>query len=123
MRKKQILIVDDDENNIFSLSAVLKSEGFDVVTAKNGAECIEKLESVSTIHLVLLDMMMPVMNGFETLGIIRKNEKLKSLPIITLTAQAMKGYREECIQAGANDYCSKPVDIESLLLKINILLG
>ncbi len=118
----KVLLVDDDERNIFALSAYLKAKKIKVETAYDGKECIEKLQQL-TVDVVLLDMMMPVMDGFETLGILRNDEQLKNNKVIALTALAMKGDMERCMEAGADDYCTKPVDIDVLLNKINDLIS
>lgn len=116
----KVLLVDDDERNIFALSAYLKAKKIKVETAIDGRDCLEKLKQL-TVDVVLLDMMMPVMDGFETLGILRKDEQLKNNKVIALTALAMKGDMERCMEAGADDYCTKPVDIDVLVNKINVL--
>ena len=118
----KVLLVDDDERNIFALSAYLKAKKIKVETASDGKECLEKLQQIQ-VDVVLLDMMMPVMDGFETLGILRKDEQLKNNKVIALTALAMKGDMERCIEAGADDYCTKPVDIDVLVNKINELIN
>jgi CheY-like chemotaxis protein len=118
----KVLLVDDDERNIFALSAYLKAKKFKVETASDGKECLEKLQQIQ-VDVVLLDMMMPVMDGFETLGILRNDEQLKNSKVIALTALAMKGDMERCIEAGADDYCTKPVDIDVLVNKINALIN
>ena len=118
----KVLLVDDDERNIFALSAYLKAKKIKVETASDGKECLEKLKQL-TVDVVLLDMMMPVMDGFETLGILRNDEQLKSNKVIALTALAMKGDMERCMEAGADDYCTKPVDIDVLVNKINALIN
>ena len=118
----KVLLVDDDERNIFALSAYLKAKKFKVETASDGKECLEKLQQLS-VDVVLLDMMMPVMDGFETLGILRNDEQLKNNKLIALTASAMKGDMERCIEAGADDYCTKPLDIDVLVNKINELIN
>ena len=118
----KVLLVDDDERNIFALSAYLKAKKFKVETASDGKECLEKLQQLS-VDVVLLDMMMPVMDGFETLGILRNDVQLKNNKVIALTALAMKGDMERCIEAGADDYCTKPVDIDVLVNKINELIN
>lgn len=117
-----VLIVDDDDRNIFALSAYLKIKKMKVMTASDGEECLQKMQEARP-DIVLLDMMMPVMDGFETLKHIREDEKLKHTKVIALTALAMKGDAEKCLQAGANDYCSKPIDIDTLINKINSLLN
>lgn len=122
LKEKKILIVDDNDLNIFALSASLKPRGPKLFTAKDGMECIDFLRGNEQVDIVLLDMMMPVMDGYQTLTEIRKDNKLKGLPVIALTAQAMVGDAEKCLSAGANDYCSKPVEIDQLLKKIYALL-
>lgn len=118
LQGKKILIVDDNDLNIFALSATLKPKGPVLFTAKNGQECIDYLKNNPAVDLVLLDMMMPVMDGYQTLIEMRKDDVLKNIPVIALTAQAMVGDSEKCLAVGANDYCSKPVDIDVLLKKI-----
>jgi two-component system cell cycle response regulator DivK len=118
----KVLLVDDDDRNIFALSAYLKAKKIKVETASDGKECLEKLKQL-TVDVVLLDMMMPVMDGFETLGILRNDEQLKNNKVIALTALAMKGDMDRCMEAGADDYCTKPVDIDVLVNKINALIN
>jgi len=119
---KTILLVDDDDRNIFALSAALRSNGPTILTATDGIECLKKLKLHKEVDLVLLDMMMPKMDGYQTLKEIRNDRDLKNIPVIALTAQAMKGDQKKCLDAGANEYCSKPVDIDSLINKINSLV-
>jgi len=119
---KKVLLADDDMRNIFALSAVLEDAGFTVVIATNGLEAIRKLEEVDDIELVLMDVMMPEMDGIEATRAIRKNSQWANLPIIAVTAKAMRGDREECMAAGANDYISKPVDVDKLLSLIKVWL-
>ena len=118
----KVLLVDDDERNIFALKAYLKAKKIIVETASDGKECLEKLRKIE-VDVVLLDMMMPVMDGFETLGILRKDDQLKNNKVIALTALAMKGDMERCIEAGADDYCTKPIDIDVLINKIKYLIN
>ncbi len=118
----KVLLVDDDERNIFALKAYLKAKKIIVETASDGKECLEKLRQIE-VDVVLLDMMMPVMDGFETLGILRKDDQLKNNKVIALTALAMKGDMERCIEAGADDYCTKPIDIDVLINKIKYLIN
>ena len=118
----KVLLVDDDERNIFALKAYLKAKKIIVETASDGKECLEKLRQIE-VDVVLLDMMMPVMDGFETLGILRKDDQLKNNKAIALTALAMKGDMERCIEAGADDYCTKPIDIDVLINKIKYLIN
>jgi signal transduction histidine kinase/DNA-binding response OmpR family regulator/CHASE3 domain sensor protein len=119
---RKVLLADDDMRNIFALSAVLEEAGFTVVIATNGTEAIKNLEEHEDIELVLMDVMMPEMDGIEATRRIRENNKWASLPIIAVTAKAMRGDREECMAAGANDYISKPVDIDKLLSLIKVWL-
>jgi signal transduction histidine kinase/CheY-like chemotaxis protein/CHASE3 domain sensor protein len=119
---RKILLADDDMRNIFALSAVLEDAGFKIEIATNGKEAIRKLEELADIELVLMDVMMPEMDGIEATKIIRQNSRWATLPIIAVTAKAMQGDREQCLAAGANDYISKPVDIDKLLSLIKVWL-
>jgi CheY-like chemotaxis protein len=112
---KKALIVDDDMRNIFALSTVLHDHGVEIISAKNGREAIRLVQEDSSIDIVLMDIMMPEMDGMTTMREMRKLEQHKELPIIAVTAKAMKGDREKCIEAGAWDYLSKPVDTIHLL--------
>jgi CheY-like chemotaxis protein len=112
---KKVLIVDDDMRNIFALSTVLEEHDMVIVSADNGRDAIKILQQQEDIDIVLMDIMMPEMDGIDTMREIRKVPRLKTLPIIAVTAKAMKGDREKCIEAGAWDYLSKPVDTEQML--------
>jgi signal transduction histidine kinase/DNA-binding response OmpR family regulator/HAMP domain-containing protein len=112
---KKVLIVDDDMRNIFALSTVLEEHDVEILSADNGRDAIRALEDDPEVDLVLMDIMMPEMDGMETIREIRKIARLKNLPIVAVTAKAMKGDREKCIEAGAWDYLSKPVDTDQLL--------
>jgi HAMP domain-containing protein/CheY-like chemotaxis protein/signal transduction histidine kinase len=112
---RKVLVVDDDVRNIFALSSVLERRGMTVLTAGTGREAIETLESTSDIAIVLMDIMMPEMDGYETMQVIRQNAEFQRLPIIALTAKAMKGDREKCLEAGASEYMAKPVNTDQLL--------
>jgi CheY-like chemotaxis protein len=112
---KKVLIVDDDMRNIFALSTVLEEHDMTVVSADNGRDAIRILQTQPDVDIVLMDIMMPEMDGIDTMREIRKIPPLKTLPIIAVTAKAMKGDREKCIEAGAWDYLSKPVDTEQML--------
>jgi len=112
---KTVLIVDDDMRNIFALSSVLEEQGMNIVSADNGRDAIRLLSGQSGIQIVLMDIMMPEMDGIDTMLEIRRIPKCKDLPIIAVTAKAMKGDRDKCMEAGAWDYLSKPVDTDSLL--------
>ena len=119
---KTALLVDDDARNIFALSSVLERRGMKVLTATTGHEAISLVESNPKIAIVLMDIMMPQMDGYQTIGAIRLNPAFARLPIIALTAKAMKGDREKCLEAGASDYLAKPVNTEQLLLAIRMWL-
>ena len=120
---RRVLVVDDDVRNILALTTALQSHRLDVVPAENGQAGIEVLNSTPDIDAVLMDIMMPEMDGFETMRRIRANPKFASLPIIALTAKAMKGDRDSCIEAGASDYISKPVDIDKLVSLLRVWLS
>jgi CheY-like chemotaxis protein len=122
---KRVLIVDDDVRNIFSLTSVLESHGMQVAFSENGRDALEKLKAGGDggpYDIVLMDIMMPEMDGYETTRAVRQLPELKSLPIIALTAKAMKGDREKTIAAGASDYITKPVDTEQLLSLMRVWL-
>lgn len=118
----QILLVDDDIRNLYSLSSVLEDAGLDVATASTGVEALEMLDSKPNIDLILMDIMMPEMDGFEAMKRIRASERHKDIPIIALTAKAMRDDRARCIEAGANDYMSKPVDTGKLKAVVKLWL-
>ncbi len=122
LHKKKILLVDDDVRNIFSLSGLLESKGMQIIVARNGREGIEKFKNTNDIDLILMDIMMPIIDGYETMREIRKAEKGKSIPIIALTAKAMLDDRTKCIEAGANDYLSKPIDSNKLISLLRVWL-
>jgi two-component system, cell cycle response regulator DivK len=115
---KKVLIVDDDSRNIFALRAVLESKGFDCIVAYGGNEGIKKLEQHNEVGVVLLDMMMPEMDGYETIGLIRQSDR-GDVPVISVTAQAMVGDREKCLAAGANAYIAKPIDVDRLIILLD----
>ncbi len=119
---KKVLVVDDDVRNIFALSSVLERRGMEVVTANNGHEAIETLESTPGVAIVLMDIMMPGMDGYQTMTAIRQKPALRRLPIVALTAKAMKGDREKCLDAGASDYLAKPVNTEQLFSALRLWL-
>ena len=122
LNNKTVLIVDDDVRNIFSLSKSLENVKMQVLTALNGKEALQRLEEHPEVDIVLLDMMMPEMDGYETAKRIRKNRSWKKLPVIAVTAKAMTGDREKCIDAGASDYITKPVDSDQLLSLLRVWL-
>lgn len=122
LKGKKVLLVDDDIRNIYALSGVLEQYDIHIVTAMNGKEAIDALEKERNVHLVLMDIMMPEMDGYEAMEHIRRQQKWKNLPILALTAKAMKGDKEKCIAAGANDYVTKPIDIETLISSMSVWL-
>jgi HAMP domain-containing protein/CheY-like chemotaxis protein len=119
---KRVLVVDDDVRNIFALSSVLERRRMNVLTASTGREAIAMLESTPDVAIVLMDVMMPEMDGYETMRTIRANPQFRRLPIIALTAKAMKGDREKCLEAGASEYLAKPVNTEQLLSALRMWL-
>jgi CheY-like chemotaxis protein/CHASE3 domain sensor protein len=123
LKGKTILITDDDMRNIFALSSALQEYEMNIYIANNGKEAIQRLQENEEIDLVLMDIMMPEMDGYEAMRAIRDEKKFAKLPIIALTAKAMKNDREKCIEAGANDYISKPVDMDKLLSMLRVWLS
>jgi CheY-like chemotaxis protein len=119
---KTVLLVDDDARNIFALSSVLERRGMKVLSATTGNEAIELLNGTDGVAIVLMDIMMPEMDGYQTMQVIRENPDFRRLPIIALTAKAMKGDREKCLEAGASDYLAKPVNTEQLLSALRMWL-
>ncbi len=122
-QQKKIIIIDDDDRNIFALDAVLKSRGYKCIAATSAKEGLEKLQTQHDIGIALIDMMMPEMDGYQMILTIRRNPSLKQFPLIAVTAQAMIGDKEKCLEAGANDYVSKPINVEILLQKIRQYLN
>ena len=119
---RTVLLVDDDSRNIFALSSVLERRGMNVLTATTGSEAIALIEETPSLAIVLMDIMMPEMDGYQTIEQIRENQAYRRLPIIALTAKAMKGDREKCLEAGASDYLAKPVNTEQLLSALRMWL-
>ncbi|NIJ54301.1 response regulator [Dyadobacter arcticus] len=115
MNKKKVLIVDDDVRNIFALKATLKAKGFDCISCSGAPEALELLQAEQEVDVVLIDMMMPEMDGYEAIPLIKKLGQGRHIPVIAVTAQAMVGDKEKCLRAGADDYISKPIDVEKLL--------
>jgi CheY-like chemotaxis protein len=122
LRNKKVLVVDDDIRNIYSLTNALEEEGMNCLTAENGRAALKMLKENPGIELVLMDVMMPEMDGYEATKEIRNMEKFKKLPIIALTAKAMKGDREKCLAAGMSEYIAKPVNIDQLLSLLRVWL-
>ncbi|MGO7104644.1 response regulator, partial [Rhizobium johnstonii] len=117
-----VLLVDDDARNIFALSSVLERRGMKVLTATTGSEAIDVINNEPSVAIVLMDIMMPGMDGYETMQVIRSEPRFRRLPIVALTAKAMKGDREKCLEAGASDYLAKPVNTEQLLSALRMWL-
>ncbi|UQA73940.1 response regulator [Sphingobacterium siyangense] len=122
-KNKTILIIDDDQNNIFALKLALKSRGFQAIGSLSAEEGLAQLRDHGGIGIVLMDMMMPEIDGYEATKLIRDSWNASELPIIAVTAQAMTGDREKCLSAGANGYISKPIDIELLVQMIREIAG
>ena len=119
---KHVLIVDDDVRNVFALASALEAHGMEVRFAENGREGLQSLQADPVVDLVLMDVMMPEMDGYETTRAIREVPELAELPVIALTAKAMQGDRDKSIAAGASDYITKPVDIEQLISLMRVWL-
>jgi CheY-like chemotaxis protein len=120
---RKVLIVDDDIRNIYSLTSVLEQYKIEVVYADNGRDGIELLRTMPDINIGLIDIMMPEMDGFQTMREIRKHDQLKGVPLIAVTAKAMKGDRQKCMEAGASDYIAKPVDLDLLLSLLRVWIA
>ena len=120
---RKILVVDDDLRNIFALTSVLEQHDLQVLHAENGRACIDILHRTPDVDAVLMDVMMPEMEGYETTRAIRQLPEFRSLPIIALTAKAMKGDREKCLQTGASDYVTKPVDLDHLFSVLRVWIS
>ena len=122
LRGRKVLLVDDDARNIFALASLLENQDMEVVTATSGRAAIDRLARTSDLSVVLMDIMMPDMDGYETIRKVREDPRFRNLPIVALTAKAMKGDREKCLEAGASDYVSKPVNTEQLLALMRVWL-
>ena len=118
LKNKIVLIAEDEERNVFALQSYLETLEMKIITVQNGEEAISFLKSNPKPDIILLDIMMPVMDGIETMSIIMRDKELKSIPVIAVTAKAMKGDREKCLEAGAWDYVSKPIDMNLLIAKM-----
>jgi CheY-like chemotaxis protein len=122
LRGRKALVVDDDARNIFALTTLLENQDMEVLSATNGRQAIEIIQNEPDLSVVLMDIMMPEMDGYETLREIRKDARFRSLPILALTAKAMKGDREKCLDAGASDYIAKPVNTDQLISLLRVWL-
>jgi len=122
LRSRKVLVVDDDARNIFALTTVLENNDMEVLSATNGRQAIEVIQGTPDLSAVLMDIMMPEMDGYQTMREIRKDQLFRALPILALTAKAMKGDREKCLEAGASDYIAKPVNTEQLLSLLRVWL-
>jgi CheY-like chemotaxis protein/signal transduction histidine kinase/HAMP domain-containing protein len=122
LRGRKVLVVDDDARNIFALTTILENQEMDVMSATNGRQAIDLIKQTPDLSVVLMDIMMPEMDGYETMREIRKNPDFRTLPILALTAKAMKGDREKCLEAGASDYIAKPVNTDQLLSLLRVWL-
>ncbi|MCX2472982.1 response regulator [Pedobacter sp. MC2016-05] len=118
MPQKLILIIDDDNRNIFALKAVLKAKGFDCLSATSAQEGFSIMEENEKVAVVLMDMMMPEMDGYQAISVIKKSDKMQNIPVLAVTAQAMVGDKERCLAAGAAGYISKPINVDELLTQI-----
>lgn len=121
MNPKRILIIDDDSRNIFALTATLRARKFECVSCLSAEEALSKLESDEIFDAILIDMMMPEMDGYEAIPLIKKIPSRKDVLIIAVTAQAMVGDREKCILSGADEYISKPIDVDKLLAALQMI--
>jgi CheY-like chemotaxis protein len=119
---KKVLIVDDDVRNVFALTSVLEANGMEVIFAENGKDGLDTLSANPDVDLVLMDIMMPELDGYQTIEAVRKLPEFRQLPIISLTAKAMRGDREKSIASGASDYITKPVDTDQLLSLMRVWL-
>jgi CheY-like chemotaxis protein len=122
LRGRKVLVVDDDARNIFALTTILENQEMDVISATNGRQAIELIKATPDLSVVLMDIMMPEMDGYETMREIRRDPTFRTLPMLALTAKAMKGDREKCLEAGASDYIAKPVNTDQLLSLLRVWL-
>jgi CheY-like chemotaxis protein len=120
VKPRKILVVDDDVRNVFAMSSALEGKGLEVIYAENGKRALEALRQTSDISVILMDIMMPEMDGFEAIKAIRSEPRYKAAPIIAVTAKALKEDRDRCIRAGASDYLPKPIDTAKLLDAIDV---
>jgi CheY-like chemotaxis protein len=122
LRQRKVLVVDDDARNIFALTTLLENHEMEVLSATNGRDAIARIQHTPDLSIVLMDIMMPDMDGYETMRQIRRDPRCRTLPILALTAKAMKGDREKCLAAGASDYIAKPVNTDQLLSLLRVWL-
>ena len=122
LRGRKVLVVDDDARNIFALTSLLENQEMEVISATNGRNAIDIIQNTPDLSMVLMDIMMPEMDGYETMREIRNAPEFRTLPILALTAKAMKGDREKCLDAGASDYIAKPVNTDQLLSLMRVWL-
>jgi CheY-like chemotaxis protein len=122
LQGRKVLVVDDDARNIFALTSLLESQEMSVISATNGRQAIELIQNTPDLSMVLMDIMMPEMDGYETMREIRSMPAFRTLPMLALTAKAMKGDREKCLDAGASDYIAKPVNTDQLLSLMRVWL-
>jgi len=118
MPQKLILIIDDDNRNIFALKAVLRAKGFGTLSAPSAQEGFDIIAENNKVSVVLMDMMMPDMDGYQAIAAMKKSEKMRDIPVLAVTAQAMVGDKERCLSAGASGYVSKPIDVDELITQI-----
>jgi len=122
LRGRKVLVVDDDARNIFALTSLLENQDMDVISATSGQSAIEIVQNQRDLSIILMDIMMPDLDGYETMREIRRRPEFRTLPILALTAKAMKGDREKCLDAGASDYIAKPVNTDQLLSLMRVWL-
>lgn len=118
MPQKLILIIDDDNRNIFALKAVLRAKGFGTLSAPSAQEGFDIIAENDKVSVVLMDMMMPDMDGYQAIAAMKRSEKMRDIPVLAVTAQAMVGDKERCLSAGASGYVSKPIDVDELVIQI-----
>ncbi|WP_316830303.1 response regulator [Pedobacter aquatilis] len=118
MSQKLILIIDDDNRNIFALKAVLRAKGYGTLSAPSAQEGFDIIAENDKIAVVLMDMMMPDMDGYQAIAAMKKSERMRDIPVLAVTAQAMVGDRERCLRAGASGYVSKPINVDELIIQI-----
>jgi len=118
MPQKLILIIDDDNRNIFALKAVLRAKGFGTLSAPSAQEGFDIIAENDKVSVVLMDMMMPDMDGYQAIAAMKRSEKMRDIPVLAVTAQAMVGDKERCLSAGASGYVSKPIDVDELIIQI-----